>query len=111
MKVLFLDTPLVFYLIPREDPLETDTLTLAMRNEITGKIITPVVNFELINKDIKITIPDQPEDFSISNKYEIELINNSIVIYRGKLIILAEGTDIQNYNYSSQPNAKFDYKK
>jgi len=109
MKVLFLDTPLVFYLIPRVYPIITDTLTLYLRNEITDKTITPAITFTISEK-LKITIPAQPTDFKIQNKYEVELKNGSSVIYRGKIIILAEGTDIQNYEYSSQINAKFKYK-
>ena len=42
---------------------------------------------------------------------ELELKNVADVIYRGKMIILAQGTDVQNYEYNSQPNARFDYKQ
>lgn len=109
MKVLFLNTPLDIYLIPRVYPILTDTLTLNLRNEISNVVITPAVTF-LIEEQLKVTITDQPDDFKAQNKYELELINGSSVIYRGKIIILAEGTDVQNYEYSSQPNLRYGYK-
>jgi hypothetical protein len=36
MKVLFLETPLMFSLIPRHYPKDTDVLTLVLRNEYTS---------------------------------------------------------------------------
>lgn len=110
MKVLFLDTPLIFYFIPRIYPVITDTLTLKLRNESSNVEITPAVTFTISEK-LEITITAQPTDFAIQNKYEVELKNGEDVIYRGKFIILAEDTDVQNYEYNTQPNAKFDYKE
>jgi len=109
MKVLFLDAALDLYLIPRVYPLLTDTLTLTLRNESSNETITPAVTFVLGEK-LKVTITTQPTDFKTQNKYELELKNGTSVIYRGKIIILAQGTDVQNYEYSSQPNAKYGYK-
>lgn len=109
MKVLFLDAVLDFYLIPRVYPLITDTLTLSLRSEITNEVLTPPVTFT-IEEQLKINITTQPTEFAIQNKYEVELKNGTDVIYRGKMIILAEDTDVQNYEYSSQPTAKYGYK-
>ncbi len=110
MKVLFFDTPLIFNLIPRVYPLITDTLTLNLRNESSNEAISPAVTF-IISEKLEITITAQPVDFKTQNKYEIELKNGTDVIYRGKMIILAEGTDVQNYEYITQPNAKFGFKE
>ena len=110
MKVLFLNAVLDFYLIPQEYPLLTDTLTLKLRNESSNKTITPAVTF-VLGEYLKVNITTQPADFDIQNKYEVELKNGASVIYRGKIIILAQGTDVQNYDYSSQPNAKYGYKE
>ncbi len=109
MKVLFLDAVLDFYVILREYPLITDTLTLNLRNESSNVSISPAVTFE-IEERLKVTITAQPSDFKTQNKYEIELKNGSLTIYRGKIIILAQGTDVQNYEYNSQPNQRYDYK-
>ena len=109
MKVLFLDAVLDFYLIPRVYPIVTDVLTLSLRNESTDEAITPAVTFT-IAEQLKINITAQPTDFQAQNKYEVELKNGTDVIFRGKIIILAQGTDVQNYEYNSQPNKKYDYK-
>jgi hypothetical protein len=109
MKVLFLNAVLDLYLIPTEYPIATDTLTLEFRNEFTDvKTVSPV-SFEITER-LKITITTQPADFKIRSKYEIELKNGTDIIYMGKAIVLASGTDVQNYEYNSQPNARYDYK-
>jgi hypothetical protein len=59
---------------------------------------------------LNIKILSQPSDFESQNKYEIELKNGLNVIYRGKLLILEQGTNIQNYEYGSQTKTRFDYK-
>lgn len=110
MKVLFIDAVLVFYVIPRDYPIVTDTLTLNLRNESSNKTMSPAVTFE-VNEQLKVTITTQPDDFKTQNKYELELKNGSETIYRDKIIILAQGTDVQNYEYNSQPDARYDYKQ
>lgn len=109
MKVLFLDTPLIFKLIPRKYPDVTDTLTLELRNENTNLIITPTISFLVADK-LSITVLEQHSDFKTQNKYEITLLNSSEIIYKGKLIVLEQGTDLQNYNYGSQTTSKFQFK-
>jgi len=109
MKVLFLGTPQIFYIIPRVHPIITDTLVLTLRNEITDTIITPAITF-VIGEKLEIIITTQPTDFKTQNKYEVSLHNETELIYKGKIIILEEGTDIQNYEYNTQSNARFDYK-
>ena len=109
MKVLFLNNPLVFSLIPRKYPVVTDILTLNLRNESSNLTITPVVSFT-VNDKLNITITTQPQDFKTQNKYEVTLLNGEEIIYKGKLIIVESGTDIQNYNYGSQSTSKFTYK-
>jgi hypothetical protein len=110
MKVLFLDAVLDIYLIPQDYPINTDTLTLELRREQTDVIISPAVTFTTGSEQLKVTITDQPDDFKTKNKYEFELKNGASTIFRGKIIILAQGTDVQNYEYNSQPNKRYDYK-
>jgi hypothetical protein len=109
MKVLFLDNPLVFSLIPRKYPIISDVLTLNLRNESTNLTITPAVSFTVSDK-LNITVLEQPQDFKTQNKYEITLLNDTEIIYKGKLIIVESNTDIQNYNYGSQTNSKYSFK-
>jgi len=109
MKVLFLTQALTFSLIPRKYPIISDTLTLDLRNETTGEVITPAITFTVTDK-LNITITAQPLDFKTQNKYEVTISNGSEIIYKGKLIVLDSGTDIQNYNYGSQTTSKYSFK-
>jgi len=108
MKVLFLETPYTFSLIPRVYPLESDTLILSLRNEITDTVSTPDITFTVTDK-VNVTIVELL-GLKSKDKFEIELKNGSEIIYLGKLIVLDENTNVQNYEYGSQQNARFDYK-
>jgi len=109
MKVLFLTETLEFSAIPRKYPNISDTLTLDLRNENTGEVITPEITFTVTDK-LNITITTQPADFKTQNKYEVSVWNEGEIIYKGKLIVLESGTDIQNYNYGSQTTSKYSFK-
>lgn len=109
MKVLFLETALKFSLIPRKYPIISDVLTLNLRNETTGDVITPAITFTVTDK-LSITITAQPLDFKTQNKYEVTVLKDSEIIYKGKLIVLEAGTDVQNYNYGSQTTSKYSFK-
>jgi hypothetical protein len=110
MKVLFLTEVLSFHLIPRDYPQAGDGLTLSLRNEFTDAVITPAITFATLGKQLVVTLTTQPTDFKTQNKYEATLKNGSTVIYLGKIIVLDSGTDIQNYQYNTQTNVRFDYK-
>ena len=136
MKVLFLQTPLTFKLIPRQYPKSTDVLTLILRNEYTNLFLVPKIRFTvddkvsieiidlsqttidlaLITIDSNLVLGDPinnlefPADFKTQNKYEVTLLNDNKIIYKGKMIVLEAGTDIQNYNYGSQTTSRFQYK-
>jgi hypothetical protein len=109
MKVLFLTEALIFSVIPRSYPLITDTITLSLRNEMTDETITPAITFTVTDK-LNITITAQPVDFKTQNKYEVNIKKGTDIIYLGKMIILESGTDVQNYENSTQTNEKFGYK-
>lgn len=109
MKVLFLLQALKFSLIPRKYPIISDVLTLTLRNETTGVVINPAITFTVTDK-LNITIATQPLDFKTQNKYEVTILKGSEIIYKGKLIVLEAGTDVQNYNYGSQTTSKYSFK-
>ena len=109
MKVLFLLEALKFSLIPRKYPIISDILTLNLRNETTGVVINPAITFTVTDK-LNITITAQPLDFKTQNKYEVTILKGSEIIYKGKLIVLESGTDVQNYNYGSQTTSKYSFK-
>lgn len=107
MKALFLNTPLKFSLIPRKYPLANDVLSLSLRKEIDNTILTPAFTF-IVGQKLEITITTQPASFAILDKYEIELKNGSEIIYLGRLVILKDGTNTQNFEYETQ-NGRFTY--
>ena len=109
MKVLFLDEELIFKVVPRKYPSVNDEFILTFRNENTGVTFSPSYTFEITDK-LEITLPTQPTDFAIQNKYDIEIVNNDEIIYLGKLIVLESGTNIQNYEYGSQSTSRFKFK-
>ena len=108
MKVLFLNSPLKFSLVPRKYPLLTDTLTLTLRKEMTNEIYTPNFTFS-VGQKLQVTITNQESYFKILDKFEIEIKNGEETIYLGRLQILKEGTNTQTFEYSSQ-NERFNYK-
>jgi len=108
MKVLFLDEPLVFSCIPRNYNIEN--LSLSLRNELTDAVITPAFTYD-IDRLLTITITTQPTDFAIQNKYEFTLKSDENIIYLGKLLVLKQGTDIQNYEYNTQKDEYFQFKE
>lgn len=108
MKVILLNNPYEIVLIPRVFPQITDNLSLNLRNEMTNEVLNPDFIFQITDK-LTILI-DESIDFKLQQKFEIELINNLEVIYRGKLLILEENTNIQAYQYGSQSNSKFQFK-
>lgn len=107
MKVLFLDTPLIFSLIPRSYPLSNDVLLLSLRREIDNTVLTPGITFS-VGQKLEVTITTQPAEFKILDKWEFELKNGSEVIYLGKLQILKIGTNTQNFEYGNN-NGRFEY--
>lgn len=110
MKVLYFNQPLTFSCVPRIYPLASDTISLSLRNELTDIMITPSMTFT-VDRLLNIVITSQPADFEIQNKYEVILYNDTSIIFMGKIIILKVGTDVQNYEYTTQVDNGFKYKE
>jgi hypothetical protein len=108
MKVLFFNEPLTFSCIPRRYTIEN--LSLTLRNELTDVVINPNITHTIDNK-LNITIETQPTDFQIQNKYEFTLKDGDYLLYSGKLIVLKQNTDVQNYEYNTQNNEYFQFKE
>jgi hypothetical protein len=107
MKILFLDTALIFRVVPRIYPLFNDILVLELRNELTGVIFTPNFTFS-IDEYLTITM-ESIADFEIQNKYNFKIRNNNEIISSGKILILREGTSVQDYNYQEQEDEYYTY--
>ncbi len=109
MKILFLGEPLIFKCVPRIYPIAQDDLKLFLRNENTNEILEPEITF-IVAQKLSIQLTQQPDEFAERSKYEITLKVEDEILYKGKLMVLKAGTDIQNYAYSSQTTTdRFDY--
>jgi hypothetical protein len=107
MKVLFLNTPFTFPFIARQTPI-SNTIDVVLRNEVSQVVISQSVTWELIKGKVYVTLTSDA-DFVTKNKYELEIQDNEITIYRGKLMILEENTDLQNYDNETQSDKEYNY--
>lgn len=91
----------VLKLVPRHYPLVNDELVLEFENGIN-------VPFEwVLNKNlIAITLTDTSLLKQREN-YSFTLYNGTQIIYKGKMIFLKNGTDVQNYTNNSQDNKRW----
>lgn len=109
MKILFLNTPLIFKLIPRNYNFDISDVILKLRNETTDVEIIPIITC-VKNEFLEITIETQPSDFKIQNTYQISVLENDNILYLGKLKILKQGTNTQNYQQQTQNDKYFKFK-
>lgn len=91
------EVPYTFSFVPLKYPQISDDLTIELRNEISNLAITETCNWVENLGRVYLTIPSPQVDFEIGNKYSIVVKNSTTPIYYGKLIVLDEGTDIQNF--------------
>lgn len=110
MKALFLNSPLTFSCIPRVYPASEDSLSLSLRNEANDVMINASIEFT-VDELLNITITEQPTDFEIQNKYEAIIYNDTDIIYMGKIVVLKEDTDVQDYQYITQDEDGFKFKE
>jgi hypothetical protein len=110
MKVLYLNKPYDINLVPRVYPLANEDLVLTLRNESTQLTFEPEIEY-LVNGLLTVSIIGGVplDEFQSMNKYELTLKNGLSVVYKGKLIVVDESTDIQNYAYTDQTNSRFTY--
>lgn len=103
MKIIINGQPASFDCIPRIYPKETDSISLVLTNENNKTIVEPSFSFIVAQK---LSISLDSADIVINQKYIIEMRLNNDIIYIGKLMILKEGTDIQNYKNENQSATK-----
>lgn len=112
MKVIKLNQLEQFKCVPRQYPNSTDELSVKLKNELTDTTIDLVFTFSVSTSYLTIGITDVPADFESGNKYEItirNITNNNSLVYLGKLLIVDENTDVQNYEYKQQSNSRFEF--
>lgn len=107
MKVLKLNTPFEISAVPRIALLSSDVLIFTARNEVTNASVNYTLDWSLINGRLIFELPDTNPDFIAGNKYEIFIKKDDIIAYRGKMIIVKEDTDTQNYTPSKQTTPRF----
>lgn len=91
-----------FSFVPLVYPQISDDLTIELRNEMSDFTITDTCNWVEDLGRIYITIPSPQTDFVIGNKYSIVIKNGTDAIYYGKLTVLENGTDTQNFEYGNK---------
>ena len=107
MKVLKLNTPFEISAVPRIALVSSDVLIFTARNEATGLITAYTLVWSMTNGPLVFELPDTNPDFKAGNKYEIFIKKDDTIVYRGKMIIVKEDTDIQNYTSSKQTTPRF----
>ena len=107
MKVLKLNTPFEISAVPRIALVSSDVLIFTARNEVTGLSADYTLVWSIINGRLNFELPDTNPDFIAGNKYEIFIKKSDTIVYRGKMIIVKEDTDTQNYTPSKQTTPRF----
>lgn len=109
MKVLKLNTPFEISAVVRTAPAQSDTLVLTVLNEFNQISFNYTLTWVVNNDRIEFTLPNTNPDLKAGNKYEIYINNTTTedIIYRGKMIVVNENTDIQNYTPSKQVTQRF----
>jgi hypothetical protein len=107
MKVLQIETTNGVEVVVRHEPLTSDVLILQLRNETTDETDSNTVGWVKQRDRLVISIPTNEPFFKLGAKYEMTLRNGDTVIYRGKAIVVAQGTDIQNYTPSKHKIQRF----
>lgn len=98
MKILFLDTPYTFKIIPRKEISENDTLIVDLKNEFTKLSTENVVNsFEIDGNYVVLTLDSLPIGAKHRDKFELTIKKEADIVYYGKILVLTEGTNVQNY--------------
>jgi hypothetical protein len=97
MKVVTKSIP-SFSICPRHYPSDLSELVLQFKNGMEINFSCTRDKNVLIIELQDTTMLEQRED------YEFTLLDNQEIIYKGSIIFLKDGTDIQNYTNQSQDN-------
>lgn len=91
----------IIKLVPLLYPNISDDLVLEFEN---GFIIP--FTWSIDNNLLILTITDTSK-FKQRENYSFTLLNDGEIIYKGKMIFLKNGTDVQNYTNQSQDNKRW----
>tara|TARA_R110000822_G_scaffold62632_1_gene154284 strand:+ start:1197 stop:1523 length:327 start_codon:yes stop_codon:yes gene_type:complete len=107
MKVLKLNTPLKISAVVRVAPVLGDILTMTAVNEFSGNSKEYTLIWDYLRDRLIFYLSNTNTDFVPENKYEITIKNGVNVIYLGKMIVVNQSTDTQNYTPSSQTTQRY----
>ena len=100
MKVVTAALPII-ELVPRFYPIIADTLTLTFENGL-------IIPFTFIlDKNLLILTLTDTAQFKQRENYSFTLLKGTDILYKGKMIFLKNGTDVQNYTNNSQDNKRW----
>ena len=97
--------------VPRIAPIFSDILEITIISEDSNYKSTQGIDFTLKNGRISFKFnPLTP--FKSGSKYSISIKNTTTeaVIYRGKMLVVKQNTDIQNYTPSTQQAQRYKIK-
>jgi len=108
MKVLELNKPIELWAVVRTATITGENLILKLRNETNNLLIEIPIVWSVSRERLVFSF-NVHADFKAGNKYELEIYNQSTSesLYFGKLLIVKENTNIQNYTPSSQITQRF----
>ena len=107
MKVLKLNTSFKISAVVRVAPVLGDILTMTALNEFSGNTKDYVLIWDFLRDRLEFNLSNSNTDFKAGNKYEITIKNGVNTIYLGKMIVVNQATDIQNYTPSSQTTQRY----
>ena len=106
MDILRKNTTPAFQIVPRRKLALTDVFKITIRNESTNVSQSIICSAALLaNENYLLTLSSFPTG-SLGAKFSYALLNNETneIVLLGKLIIVAETQDIQNYSNKSNNN-------
>lgn len=106
MKVLKLNTPFLIEAVVRDLPQSGDVLTFTAIEEFTQISTDYMIDWSINKGRLSFTLPVNSFD-KAGVKFEISIINNGNIIYLGKMIVVNEDTDTQNFTPSKQTTQRF----
>lgn len=99
MKVVTESVPVIKF-VPRIYPVPEDTIIITFEDSL-------VIPFSwVVEKNIVIITLDNTNLVQRGN-YSFSVLIGAEIIYKGKIIFLKDGTDVQNYTNQSQDNKRW----
>jgi hypothetical protein len=106
MDILRKNTTPAFQIVPRRQLALTDVFKITLRNESTNAKQSIICSVAILaNENYQLTLTSFPTG-NLGAKFSYSLLNNETneIVSLGKLIIVAENQDVQDYSNKSNNN-------